>query len=122
MPPRFARPCLTPGCAHLAAPGGRGRCATCAATREAAQRRESPRQLGSVYARHASWLRRHQPLCAHCPPDAARVWDEVDHIVPLALGGPDTLANKQGLCRAHHRAKTAREATARAQGRRVVHG
>jgi 5-methylcytosine-specific restriction protein A len=35
--------------------------------------------------------------------------DEVDHIVPLELGGSDSDANKQSLCRECHAAKTDRE-------------
>lgn len=31
---------------------------------------------------------------------------EVDHIVPLSKGGPDSAHNKQGLCRECHRLKT----------------
>ncbi len=32
---------------------------------------------------------------------------EIDHVRPLELGAPDTLANIQGLCKRHHLAKTA---------------
>jgi 5-methylcytosine-specific restriction protein A len=34
---------------------------------------------------------------------------EVDHIVPLSRGGGDERANKQGLCKACHEAKSAAE-------------
>jgi 5-methylcytosine-specific restriction enzyme A len=34
---------------------------------------------------------------------------EIDHIVPLALGGDDTDANLQVLCKACHGGKTARQ-------------
>ena len=34
---------------------------------------------------------------------------QVDHIVPLHLGGAESDANRQALCRGCHEAKTARE-------------
>lgn len=34
---------------------------------------------------------------------------EIDHIIPLALGGPDTIANLQVLCVSCHGGKTARQ-------------
>jgi 5-methylcytosine-specific restriction protein A len=39
---------------------------------------------------------------------------EVDHIVPLWKGGSDDDGNKEVLCDAHHKAKSAREASERA--------
>jgi 5-methylcytosine-specific restriction protein A len=39
---------------------------------------------------------------------------EVDHIVPLADGGTDDDDNKETLCDEHHKAKSAKEARARA--------
>lgn len=40
---------------------------------------------------------------------------EIDHIKPLADGGPDTPSNLQLLTEKQHAAKTAREAEARAK-------
>ena len=37
---------------------------------------------------------------------------EWDHVVPLALGGDDEIANLEPLCRADHRAKTAQDVKA----------
>lgn len=50
------------------------------------------------------------PLCAECL-KLGRVTptDEIDHIVPLAMGGTDTDDNVQGLCAQHHAEKTALE-------------
>lgn len=45
-------------------------------------------------------------LCRHC---GERASVEMDHIVPLAKGGRDDLANLQGLCRDCHRIKTRRD-------------
>ena len=37
---------------------------------------------------------------------------ELDHIVPIAMGGTHDSSNLQGLCRSCHQAKSAREAVA----------
>lgn len=67
----------------------------------------------------AAFLQAH-PLCRECEQrDRVRAALIVDHIVPLALGGADTDANKQSLCLACNREKTARdqaEITARRGG------
>lgn len=50
------------------------------------------------------------PLCAECLKEGiVRATDEIDHIIPLDQGGPDTDANCQGLCETHHNIKTASE-------------
>lgn len=50
------------------------------------------------------------PLCAECRRQGRiRAWDEVDHIIPLYLGGEDTKANRQGLCYECHEIKSAKE-------------
>lgn len=38
-----------------------------------------------------------------------RIVEEVDHIVPLGLGGTNTFENSQSLCKQHHAAKSARD-------------
>ena len=59
------------------------------------------------------------PLCVLCKAEGRTVAArEVDHIVPLHLGGTDDRANLRGLCKAHHR-KVTREQEA---GRGVVRG
>ena len=60
--------------------------------------------------RRKAWLAAH-PLCAHCLLEGGRVHagDEVDHIVPLHLGGADDSSNFQTLCSTHHKAKTRQE-------------
>jgi 5-methylcytosine-specific restriction protein A len=50
------------------------------------------------------FLREH-PLCALCGAPAT----EVDHIIPIRLGGSNDAANLQALCKSCHSAKTARE-------------
>lgn len=55
------------------------------------------------------------PLCVMCQA-VGRVSAavEVDHIIPLHLGGADEDHNKQGLCKPCHDAKSAEEARGRA--------
>ena len=58
------------------------------------------------------------PLCVVCDRQGlVQVATEWDHIVPLADGGAEHESNLQGLCKAHHDEKTAREAFERAQRR-----
>lgn len=46
--------------------------------------------------------------CAICD-ELLPLWWQVDHIIPLSQGGPDTLENLQVLCSNCHASKTARE-------------
>jgi hypothetical protein len=58
---------------------------------------------------------RANPLCQACEKEGRiKVWEELDHIVPLHLGGEDTDDNRQGLCKACHDRKSASEGMARA--------
>lgn len=62
---------------------------------------------------------RENPLCVGCQakdPPVRRVWTELDHKVPLHLGGAETDANRQGLCAECHEEKTAREQQDRDSG------
>lgn len=60
-------------------------------------------------------LARSNYLCEWClKAGRAIVADVVDHIVPLAHGGPDTDDNTRNLCNDHHR-----EATAQQFGHRI---
>ena len=56
-------------------------------------------------------------VCARpgCPDKAT----DVDHILPLWLGGSNREKNLEGLCEAHHAAKTKAEATLRAKAKRI---
>jgi 5-methylcytosine-specific restriction endonuclease McrA len=58
---------------------------------------------------------------AHCryPGCKATSGLEVDHIVPLALGGRDRGANPETLCAAHHLQKTRQDARPIAKARRA---
>jgi 5-methylcytosine-specific restriction endonuclease McrA len=64
-----------------------------------------------------SRYRADNPLCNECQAEGKVVpWTELDHIVALINGGSDDGA-KQGLCKRHHAAKTARDVAER-NGRR----
>lgn len=65
--------------------------------------------------RHRAQIRRTRPPCGICgePIDYDLHWRNpmsfvVDHIVPLARGGADTLENKQAAHRACNRAKSSK--------------
>ena len=50
------------------------------------------------------------PLCVMCQARGrVSVAEEVDHIIPLYKGGADEWENLQGLCKACHAEKTARD-------------
>jgi 5-methylcytosine-specific restriction protein A len=59
--------------------------------------------------------RRDCGLCQECKRQGlVTLGEEVDHIVPLHLGGSDADSNKELLCKTCHRFKTASEAKGRA--------
>jgi 5-methylcytosine-specific restriction endonuclease McrA len=60
----------------------------------------------------AARVRRRDPLCCIAGPRCTRTTTEVDHIVPVHLGGTHDLDNLQGVCRPCHAAKTQAEAAA----------
>lgn len=53
-------------------------------------------------------LRRDNFTCKHCSRQLSRDLLEVDHIVPKALGGSNSIENLQTLCRTCNRRKGAR--------------
>lgn len=57
--------------------------------------------------------------CNHCGTDRDRLW--LDHIIPAAENGPDTIDNAQWLCTHCHNRKTRSEAT-RGRQRRAQRG
>jgi len=62
------------------------------------------RALQAIRSRHRS----DKPLCVMCATKGlVRPWVEIDHVVPLAEGGADDAANRQGLCAECHALKTA---------------
>jgi 5-methylcytosine-specific restriction endonuclease McrA len=65
---------------------------------------------GRILQRTRSRLLRGEPLCRYCLEfGVLRAAVEIDHIVPLHLGGTEDDSNKQPLCKSCHDAKSARE-------------
>ena len=92
----------------------------------------TPRKRGRAGQRDRERRRKLYPLCQPCLRQGrTTATEEIDHIVPLHQGGPDTDGNCRGVCiachkritaeqrRAHHKAKTAkqRRVAARVRGR-----
>lgn len=64
------------------------------------------RELQAIRGRHY----RRDPLCVRCRElGIVKLWTQLDHIIPVEDGGPDTDENRQGLCVEHHREKTAKD-------------
>lgn len=74
------------------------------------------RMRGRALQRRNHRFLHHNPLCVHClKKGKVTAAQEVDHIIPLAEGGPDRESNLQGLCIPCHEIKSAEETRARAQ-------
>ena len=68
------------------------------------------RKRGRAGMRDRAAVIAEEPFCRLCLEQGKRVaTDVVDHIVPLAWGGPDERWNKQGLCNPCHDAKSLQE-------------
>ena len=74
-------------------------------------RSASQRGYGSYWRKlRASVIQRDMSLCQECLRHGRFVTgNDVDHIVPKALGGSDDMDNLQTLCRACHKQKTVAE-------------
>lgn len=71
----------------------------------------------SLYAIMRRFEREHPRVCAQCEREGRVAFgDQLDHIVPLHLGGAESDANRQWLCHRCHSDKSAQEAQARATG------
>jgi 5-methylcytosine-specific restriction protein A len=86
------------------------------APREAWQRPakySDKRVRGRAGQRERARILAEEPLCRKClEQDITTASAEVDHIIPLSLGGREERSNKQALCKPCHAAKTAAEAAA----------
>ena len=65
----------------------------------------SKRGYGTEWKKLRLMVLARSPLCVRCQSPGK----DVDHIMPKAKGGADTMANLQVLCHACHSKKTARE-------------
>ncbi len=114
MPRAALRPCLRPGCPELVSGGycdrhpAPSRAPLAPDTRPSAARRG----YGSGWRALRDQMLAREPLCRACRPRFVPA-TEVDHIVPLAEGGSNTVDNLQPLCKSCHSRKTARAARGR---------
>lgn len=69
-------------------------------------------------ARRRAVIERQGPLCAVS--GCCRPIEEIDHVVPLELGGLDTLDNLAGLCKPCHLFKTRRDLATIGKVRRLL--
>lgn len=70
----------------------------------------TPRLRGrAAVAQRTRRLRRTKGLCEDCLPKRVTAATVVDHIVPLAHGGPDTDDNTRNLCDPCHAKRTAEQ-------------
>jgi 5-methylcytosine-specific restriction protein A len=55
-------------------------------------------------------IRAWNPYCVECLKNKVyKLFDEVDHIIPLHKGGTDDFSNLRGLCTEHHYQKTCKD-------------
>ena len=64
------------------------------------------RKTGASYVRKRRHMLKQYPVCQSCN---ERLSEEMDHIIPLHLGGSDKLENLQMLCKQCHYEKTEKE-------------
>lgn len=101
MPQALPRTCRVHGCPNDA---------TCQVHKRSNTTRIRGRRLQELRTR----LFYQDPFCVECRKEGYFTrWTQRDHIIPLAYGGKDDETNQQGLCDAHHAAKSAREAARR---------
>ena len=104
------RPCSHPGCGVLVRDGT----ARCPKHPKQAWVRNRPAPIKRLSGRPLQRLRakskEQNPLCVQCQAAGfVRLWDVLDHIVPLEEGGTNDESNLQGLCHDCHDEKTERE-------------
>lgn len=79
------------------------------------------RKRGRAGQRDRAEVIREEPLCRSClARGVTRATEIVDHIKPLREGGRDVRANKQGLCKPCHDAKSLLERAAERKRRGVA--
>src|SRR5450432_2780301 len=112
MPIAAQRPCKFPGCPQLV---DSGTCSKHARKYDEARGSASARGYDATWRRLRRMVLAGEPLCRECElKDLVVLAVEVDHIVPLRLGGSRLDSeNLQPLCRACHSRKTMRESVGR---------
>lgn len=107
MPSAAPRPCSHPGCGVLVR-DGTGRCPKHPKVAWARNRAAPIKRLaGRALQRMRAQKKEENPLCVECATQGfVRLWDVLDHRVPLEEGGTNAESNLQGLCHSCHDAKT----------------
>lgn len=76
------------------------------------------RKRGRAAVKERAAIVAEEPFCQRCLEQGRHVrTDVIDHIIPLAWGGSDGRANKQGLCHPCHDAKSKAERASNTRGR-----
>lgn len=106
MPSAFHSPCSHPGCPERTKKRFCDRHYKMYIGRQDAERgTSSQRGYGATWRKLRTMVLSGEPLCRQCGTAAT----EVDHIVPLRLGGTNKIGNLQALCKRCHSRKTAEE-------------
>ena len=83
---------------------------------------KAPRVHRAAVTRNAGLRRkvfdRDQGVCAECGRFSAR-WEH-DHVIPLHMGGADTLENSRTVCKSCHKRKSNGELTTKAKADRLA--
>jgi len=109
MPTRALRPCAHPGCSELVVAG---RCKAHRAQlfreQDAARGTPTDRGYGAEWKRIRYRVLLRDELICQTPGCYAQA-QEVDHIVPKAMGGTDEMDNLRSLCSRCHRERHAND-------------
>jgi len=110
---RAPKHCGYQGCTEIVYPPAK-RCADHSSGWKTSPRTESSRRTGTSrwQALRVKVLTRDNHMCMIRGPKCIVVATEVDHVVPTHLGGVDSMANAQSVCKPCHSEKVAREARA----------
>ena len=103
---RPLRPCAAGGCPALVR--GDRYCSKHRRTVGPNAKRADTHYMSARWARLRKLILARDPWCKLCGVTSS---NEVDHIVPRAKGGEDTMENLWGLCKSCHSRKTARESS-----------
>jgi len=110
MPTKPPSPCRHPGCPTLVPHPGR--CTTHDRGYKAKLRTSYTwEDYGSEWRKIRVRVLQSQPTCQ--APGCNKQATDVDHIVPLRLGGTHERSNLQALCHSHHSTKTVTESNNR---------
>ena len=113
MSPRAPKHCGYKGCTVVVNPPAK-RCDEHSSGWKTSPRTESSKRTGTSrwQALRVKVLQRDGHMCQVRGPRCLVHATDVDHVIPTHLGGADSIANAQSVCKPCHSDKTAREARA----------